>query len=498
MNQQLHYRFFARLSLIPFVLAFFIFFLHRNHLLGHSSTMLPASYFWISIALIILLMVVQGIIYRFNQESKYLSTLTSITLTASSIAIIIAGNGEVEYHFSIFMVLCIASFSDRIMNIVIMTILFAIHHIGSYLFHPPLAFGMHHYSFKMILIHAVFLLITSSAIILHIHHKQQALQKYEQDQEEKKSALNKISEKIEVTTKDVALSIKHLTAVLENASQTSRQVSASTQEVIAGTIIQEQTANKLSVATEELLVDIDSMATTIHFALNQSVDTSSLAEKGANIATDTVAQIRTLEQKVNQSEQVITELNQHSDHIETILNTIKMIADQTSLLSLNAAIEAARAGEHGKGFAVVANEIKKLAEESTKSTEEINHILHMINEKTTQSVVSMGTVREEVINSRRVVKESASLFADISKSTQRVSTDMENITNNTQLLAQYAKNVGHSLNEMVAISVQVSQSMKDVSHISDEQLEAMEKVATIVHSIQNLSEDLIGDRPAAL
>jgi len=127
------------------------------------------------------------------------------------------------------------------------------------------------------------------------------------------------------------------------------------------------------------------VTTSIDHVAESSQGTHELARKsgelsvqGGEVVQGAAAEMSKIADSVNQSTQFIRELGEHSNQISAIVNVIKEIADQTNLLALNAAIEAARAGEQGRGFAVVADEVRKLAERTGRSTDEITAMIGSI------------------------------------------------------------------------------------------------------------------------
>ncbi|WP_228152853.1 methyl-accepting chemotaxis protein [Marinobacter guineae] len=120
-----------------------------------------------------------------------------------------------------------------------------------------------------------------------------------------------------------------------------------------------------------------------------------------------------IEEGVDKAKAIIAELNERSQSIERMVDTIAAVADQTNLLALNAAIEAARAGDHGRGFAVVADEVRKLAANTGAATQEIADVIHTILELSGGVENQIGKVLEKAVEGRKQVAEVESIVAEI-------------------------------------------------------------------------------------
>ena len=125
---------------------------------------------------------------------------------------------------------------------------------------------------------------------------------------------------------------------------------------------------------------------------------------------------------------VVEGLGKRSFEIGAITEVITAIADQTNLLSLNAAIEAARAGEHGRGFAVVSDEVRKLAEQSAQSAQQISQLITLIQEETKKAVKSMEKVSTEVEQGTSAVNEAGKSFNQIQATVNDVTLQVEEVT----------------------------------------------------------------------
>jgi methyl-accepting chemotaxis protein len=235
-------------------------------------------------------------------------------------------------------------------------------------------------------------------------------------------SFNRMAESIQALLR----SVQQTAASVSNAAT---EVSRSASRVSDSSTEQSGAATGMASAIQQMTASIDQISEHARTAQQVSVESGSLSEQGGRIVDDTVKEMERIAEAVNQSARIIEQLGKHSENISAIVNVIKEIADQTNLLALNAAIEAARAGEQGRGFAVVADEVRKLAERTTKSTKEISDMIGAIQQGTKSAVDSMqgGVVRvaEGVTLSRRAGES----IARIREGTQEVRQSVGDISN---------------------------------------------------------------------
>jgi len=156
-------------------------------------------------------------------------------------------------------------------------------------------------------------------------------------------------------------------------------------------------------------------------AYSTSTQTAKVSENGVHILQNTVNTSDKIITEINQSTDLIEQLNKQSENIAKIVTTIASIADQTNLLALNAAIEAARAGEHGRGFAVVADEVRTLASRTSTSTVEIEAMVAQNSELTRKAKNSMGSIRSYSSESAELISQASDIIDEILTGAEHVS-----------------------------------------------------------------------------
>lgn len=189
-------------------------------------------------------------------------------------------------------------------------------------------------------------------------------------------------------------------------------------------------------------------------------------------------------------EVVIAKMNEQSQQIGAIINIIAGIADQTSLLALNASIEAARAGENGRGFAVVAEEVRALADETMSATEDITN---KINEMQVQSEKAVDFVNKNALGVGKInetVQQTEIIFDKISDELQKLIVGIETITSYNFEVDKKKDNILEMLNHITQSAEETSTSIEEISSSSEDQAATMVQITTSFSQLNEMVKDL--------
>jgi methyl-accepting chemotaxis protein len=277
--------------------------------------------------------------------------------------------------------------------------------------------------------------------------------------------------------------VESLHSVMEKVGQSSLEVSSASvelhtnaQNTARGAESVVSQAATVATASEEMSSTSTDIANNCHMAAESSKKASNVASNGALIVRETVEGMNRIAEKVRNSASAVEQLGSRSDQIGEIVGTIEDIADQTNLLALNAAIEAARAGEQGRGFAVVADEVRALAERTTRATREIGEMIKNIQSETRQAVKVMeegvSEVEKGTIGAARsgdalqmILEQINDVTAQINQiataAEEQTSTTRE-ITNNMHLISETVQVSAHSSQEITLASSRLSQLSVDL------------------------------------
>jgi methyl-accepting chemotaxis protein len=288
----------------------------------------------------------------------------------------------------------------------------------------------------------------------------------------------------------VAASSEQLMASAEETNKAAEQIAEASSIMAANGEASVKGTEVVSVSTQQMAIGITNIADSITQVSDHSNVTTEESEKGNVALKKTIDQMGSINETVQTSSSIIKDLGERSAEIEKILAVISGISEQTNLLALNAAIEAARAGEHGKGFAVVADEVRKLAEESRRSAEQITHLIHDIQSSTSNAVVSMDKCTTEVQTGLVLINDTGKSFEKIFHSAADVSRQSVEVSAAVKQLSSSVEQVALGIFDISIKTEESSSGSQTVAAGAEEQLASMEEITASAHSLAKMAEDL--------
>lgn len=291
-------------------------------------------------------------------------------------------------------------------------------------------------------------------------------------------------------SEQVAAASEQLHASSDETSKAADSIAISVQEVAASTDTQSDFSEELERNIQRVLKDVASIS---HYTESVKVSSEKHAEEAKNgekIILKTIQQVDLINQTNVSTSKTINHLGTKSKKIGDIINLITDISDQTNLLALNAAIEAARAGEHGKGFAIVADEVKKLAEQSNKSANDIRGLVEEIQKGIEESVHSMENGLEAILQGIEYSSEAGESFTAIRSSIVEVTVEVEKIADVLINVQDGTKEMAEIIQSTVALIHETTDSAKSVAASTEEQNAAMEEINASAHHLSTLSEKM--------
>lgn len=420
-------------------------------------------------------------LWGYKRDYQYQSIVMMLTLVFTSISIIGGGQGMEAYHFSIFTVIALLYYFEDIKLLILATTIFTVQHLLGFAFPflTPIVFGAETYSFTMLVIHALFLLLTSGAIIWLTINKQKSDKEIAQERLEKNNLVNNLIREINDTSSTLVNTSHSLLNIANRSKNYSSEVNLVLLKAHEDSKYQLESSETSSAVIEETAAAIQNISLNISQVSVFSSGTESAAQKGNQSIVDAINQMENVSISVNQLATIIKELETRSSNIGEIIKTISDISEQTNLLALNASIEAARAGEQGRGFAVVASEVRKLAEKSNSSADEIRALINQIQQKATQAGNSMNQTIHETQDGLTLIKGVGSAFS--------------RIINDALSTSQKIKEISVISGEMAAGTASLTSSIEVVSNTAHYSHEKLGDATEVAQKQDDLNKELVSN-----
>ncbi len=288
----------------------------------------------------------------------------------------------------------------------------------------------------------------------------------------------------------IVQSSRKVSSTAQDASAAMEEISKTVDEIAKGASEQAGEAQQGVMVVEKLSEQIGF----VYESYNRVIDETSKISELNNIGLESVSILREKSsQAYDTSEKIFAVVEKFANTTKDIglfVESIESIAEQTNLLALNAAIEAARAGEAGKGFAVVADEVRKLADQSRQSTEEITNLMQSIKEESRLAIKSMELMKKMSQEQNMAVNKTDNAFSDIANAINLIVTKINEVNQSVTKMQNDKDEVINAIENISSVSEETAASSEEVAATTEHQLRAIEDMKVASQSLDELVQEL--------
>ncbi|WHH57879.1 methyl-accepting chemotaxis protein [Petroclostridium sp. X23] len=300
-----------------------------------------------------------------------------------------------------------------------------------------------------------------------------------------------IAKNITILSSQVSASTQQLAATAEESGASASEVAKTIEQITCEAEKQVQYINETNSLAKQLQTTLDKVnEATLHMH-NVSTAVTESANAGKHVVSGAIIQMNKIEDSSNHVQSVIQDLHVSSDKISNIVQIISSISEQINLLALNAAIEAARAGEQGKGFGVVAEEIRKLAEETNKSSQSISQFINSIRKEIENVILSTSENQKEIDIGKQEITKTETAFSDIISSIKQISEQIKEVVKSSTHMTKDTEVVKESIEGISSIINQTATAYNQVLALSQEQNAASEEIAASADELDKIAAELV-------
>lgn len=295
---------------------------------------------------------------------------------------------------------------------------------------------------------------------------------------------------VKVSSEVVLETSTNLAAMAGETTISITQVSRAIEEISQGATEQASNAQDGAMGMSVLSEGIDEIADTTNHLEQVAYDALDLGHIGLDVVKELAGKSDRTKEASNEVSQIVTDMSQKTEQINMISDAIADITEQTNLLSLNASIEAARAGEAGRGFAVVADEIRKLAEQSKQSTEEIRKIIESIQTMSKNAAKAMNESNDLVKDQDIAVEETEKIFIKILDAINDLTERIKKIGSSAKVIDAKKDEVVGQIENISSVSEETASASEEVSASTEEINATMDEVTRYAQDLQELAKAL--------
>jgi methyl-accepting chemotaxis protein len=303
-------------------------------------------------------------------------------------------------------------------------------------------------------------------------------------------SLSDIASNVRRSAESVSAAATELSASSEEINSSTMEISTSVQQIAHGAELQSRKVEETTSAMEAIVATVASVSDRADEASRITQDASRFASHGEEATAQAIAKIDQVQQAIVTLASSVELLGRRSEEIGKIVDVITSIADQTNLLSLNAAIEAARAGESGRGFSVVAEEVRKLAEGSGKAAEQIGELIKEVQTETAKAVKYMEIGTSEVAMGTEVVGRTGEVLREINDAVSRTAALADEIAKAMGEQRDRTSAVDRAMHDIAAVVEENAASAEETAAAAEEQTACMEEVSSSAQDLADMAHRL--------
>ncbi|MDF2884494.1 MAG: mcpB3 [Clostridiaceae bacterium] len=304
-------------------------------------------------------------------------------------------------------------------------------------------------------------------------------------------SLGKMIRKIKENSSNINVQSQNLSSVSEEIASVSQNVTEAISDIAKGTGAQSEDLISITDILNVFSSKLSEMVTEMQAVESNSREINLMANESSSEMNELNLSVSKVSSSFKTFNSKITGLGKDINEINEITNIINGVAEQTNLLALNAAIEAARAGEAGKGFSVVADEIRKLAEQSKISSENISRLINGISKDTDIIVQDSIAMDDELINQGKIIDSSITSFKKIIEAVNEVIPKIETVKNSAEDIDNDKNNILTRIDGVSSVSVEVSASSEEISASSEEMNASTEEVSAAAQILNGMTSEML-------
>ncbi|MBP1157011.1 MULTISPECIES: methyl-accepting chemotaxis protein [unclassified Paenibacillus] len=308
-------------------------------------------------------------------------------------------------------------------------------------------------------------------------------------------------EKMRVNLIEIVENVKHSSAILsglfneirdhaDNTGKASNMFYEGLQESAEKSRVQSEQVTNDAIIIKEMAHGLQQVAGSIDQIGIHSIEMEQSSTSGVTVVQKAVEKISHVQKEVHHSFETMNHLVELSREIEQVMHTIRSIAEETNLLSLNASIEAARAGDAGRGFAVVAHEVRKLADNSSQAANHVQTMISKIQEGSKNAMRSIELSLREIDDGQARVGEAGSAFSEIQSWILNINNNIQDVSASVEELAAGSQQINVSIQGIEQFSSQTAQSSQEFAAISAEQIHSMDQVIGSIRQLYETTQEM--------